>query len=67
MVLANSQSINTVSSIRPEIVISEDLIAGQRLNGTMSNIRRFFCLFITFDLLLTCLMWIICIMVSFSI
>lgn len=26
---------------------------------TMSPIRRFFCLFVTFDLLLTCLMWLI--------
>lgn len=60
----HSQSINTTSSIRPEIVISEDLIAGQRLNGTMSNVRRFFCLFVTFDLLLTGLMWLICVMLN---
>ncbi|XP_073986170.1 steroidogenic acute regulatory protein-like [Rhodnius prolixus] len=28
-------------------------------NRTMSPIRRFFCLFVTFDLLLTCLIWLI--------
>lgn len=47
----------------PDIVLSEDLIAGARHNGRMSNVRRFFCLFITFDLLLTFLMWLICTMV----
>ncbi|GLV39631.1 Start1 [Carabus blaptoides fortunei] len=60
----HSHSINTTSSLRPEIVISEDLIAGQRLNGTMSNVRRFFCLFVTFDLCFTCLMWLICVMLN---
>jgi len=47
----------------PDIVLSEDLIAGARHNGKMSNVRRFFCLFVTFDLLLTFLMWLICTMV----
>lgn len=47
----------------PDIVLSEDLIAGARHNGRMSNVRRFFCLFVTFDLLLTFLMWLICTMV----
>ncbi|XP_015607384.1 steroidogenic acute regulatory protein-like isoform X1 [Cephus cinctus] len=44
----------------PDIVVSEDLIAGARHRGRMSNVRRFFCLFVTFDLLFTCLMWLIC-------
>ncbi|KYN07617.1 PREDICTED: steroidogenic acute regulatory protein-like [Cyphomyrmex costatus] len=48
----------------PDIVLSEDLIAGARHNGRMSNVRRFFCLFITFDLLLTFLMWLICTMIA---
>lgn len=61
--VAHSQSINTISSIRPEYVISEDYFAGYRMNGRMSSIRRFFCLFVTFDLLLIGLMWLICIMV----
>ncbi|XP_012538220.1 steroidogenic acute regulatory protein-like [Monomorium pharaonis] len=48
----------------PDIVFSEDLIAGARQNGRMSNVRRFFCLFVTFDLLLTFLMWLICTMIA---
>ncbi|KAH0955926.1 hypothetical protein HN011_007514 [Eciton burchellii] len=48
----------------PDIVLSEDLIAGARHNGRMSNVRRFFCLFVTFDLFFTFLMWLICIMVA---
>ncbi|XP_050447954.1 steroidogenic acute regulatory protein-like [Cataglyphis hispanica] len=48
----------------PDIVFSEDLIAGARHNGRMSNVRRFFCLFVTFDLLLTFLMWLICTMIA---
>ncbi|KYM81019.1 StAR-related lipid transfer protein 3 [Atta colombica] len=48
----------------PDIILSEDLIAGARHNGRMSNVRRFFCLFITFDLLFTFLMWLICTMVQ---
>lgn len=47
----------------PDIVLSEDLIAGARHNGRMSHVRRSFCLFVTFDLLLTSLMWLICTMV----
>lgn len=62
--LSHSQSINTIASIRPEYIISEDILAGQRMNGRMSNIRRFFCLFVTFDLLFSCLMWIVCIMLT---
>lgn len=60
---AYSHSINTIPSIR-DFIISEDLLAGQRLNGRMSNVRRFFCLFVTFDLLFISLMWLICVMVS---
>ncbi|CAH4036818.1 unnamed protein product [Pieris brassicae] len=50
--LAQSQSVN---------LLSEDLIAGHRPQGRMSSIRRFFCLFVTFDLLFTSLMWLICV------
>lgn len=48
----------------PDIVLSEDLIAGAMQNGRMSNVRRFFCLFVTFDLFLTFLMWLICTMIA---
>lgn len=55
----------SISSINREYIITENLIAGTRPNGRMSNVRRFFCLLITFDLLFTCLMWLICTTVSF--
>lgn len=42
---------------------NEELLAGLRLGGQMSSVRRFFCLFLTFDLLFTFLMWFTCIMV----
>ncbi|XP_071558955.1 steroidogenic acute regulatory protein-like [Temnothorax nylanderi] len=48
----------------PDIVLTEDLIVGARHNGRMSNVRRFYCLFVTFDLLLTFLMWLICTMIA---
>ncbi|XP_029054670.1 steroidogenic acute regulatory protein-like [Osmia bicornis bicornis] len=48
----------------PDIILSEDLIAGAMQNGRMSNVRRFFCLFVTFDILLTFLMWLICTMIA---
>ncbi|XP_023020470.2 steroidogenic acute regulatory protein-like [Leptinotarsa decemlineata] len=58
-----SHSVNTISSVR-DYIISEDLMAGQRLDGRMSNVRRFFCLFVTFDFLFTSLMWLICVMLN---
>lgn len=45
-------------------VMSEDVARGLRLNGHMSAVRRFFCLFITFDVLLTCLIWLICLVLA---
>ncbi|KAJ8925633.1 hypothetical protein NQ315_009478 [Exocentrus adspersus] len=61
--ISHSHSINTLPSLR-DYIISEDLLAGQRSNGRMSNVRRFFCLFVTFDFLFTSLMWIICVMLN---
>lgn len=43
-------------------VISEELVLGHRYEGRMSTVRRFFCLFVTFDVLFTFLMWLICVM-----
>ncbi|CAG9860018.1 unnamed protein product [Phyllotreta striolata] len=60
---AYAHSVNTIGSLR-DYIISEDLLAGQRTNGRMSNVRRFFCLFVTFDFLFTSLMWIICVMLN---
>lgn len=36
-------------------------------DGRMSVVRRFFCLFVTFDLVFVSLLWLICIVVCFSI
>ncbi|XP_033220210.1 steroidogenic acute regulatory protein-like [Belonocnema kinseyi] len=58
---SSSYSINRATDI---ILNNEDIIAGARYNGRMSNVRRFFCLFVTFDLLFTCLLWLICSMIA---
>jgi len=44
----------------------EDLVTGMQRSGHMSVVRRFFCLFVTFDLLFTVLMWLIIILVSMT-
>ncbi|KAF6204031.1 hypothetical protein GE061_002371 [Apolygus lucorum] len=41
-----------------------NFMRGARLDGRMSAIRRFFCLFVTFDLLLTSLLWLITLMLG---
>ncbi|CAH2222120.1 jg27397, partial [Pararge aegeria aegeria] len=51
--LSHSQSVN---------LVTEDFVAGHRPQGRMSSVRRFFCLFVTFDILFTSLMWLICVM-----
>ncbi|XP_015115356.1 steroidogenic acute regulatory protein-like [Diachasma alloeum] len=56
----SSYTQRSISSINRDYIVSEDLIAGSRHNGRMSPVRRFFCLLVTFDLLFTCLMWLIC-------
>ena len=59
------QSQRSLSSLTRTIddMPSEDLIAGARPNGSISNVRRFFCLLVTFDLFFTALVWLICTMV----
>lgn len=42
---------------------TEDFLAGFMQDGRMSVVRRFFCLFVTFDLALISLLWLICILV----
>lgn len=45
--------------------ITEDFLAGYMEDGRrMSVVRRFFCLFVTFDLFFISLLWLICILVS---
>ncbi|XP_045782884.1 uncharacterized protein LOC123879272 [Maniola jurtina] len=53
--MSHSQSVN---------LVTEDFVAGHRPQGRMSSVRRFFCLFVTFDLLFTSLMWLICVMMK---
>ncbi|XP_049882732.1 steroidogenic acute regulatory protein-like [Pectinophora gossypiella] len=53
--ISHSQSVN---------LVSEDLVAGHRPQGKMSTVRRFFCLFVTFDILFTSLMWLICVVMK---
>ncbi|XP_063239016.1 steroidogenic acute regulatory protein-like [Bacillus rossius redtenbacheri] len=47
---------------RPDFLLPADLVTGSRQSGRMSVVRRFFCLFVTFDFLFTGLMWLVCIM-----
>lgn len=43
----------------------DDYVKGSRgEKGQLSPVRRFFCLYVTFDLLFTTLLWIICIVLS---
>ncbi|CAK9830918.1 Steroidogenic acute regulatory protein-like [Anthophora retusa] len=51
-------------TLNSDIISNENIIAGVMQNGRMSTVRRFFCLFVTFDLLLTFLMWLICTMIA---
>lgn len=46
--------------------LGEEVLLGARTDGRMSVARRFFSLFVLFDLLLTGLTWLICVMVSIS-
>uniref|UniRef100_A0A1B0D5P1 Uncharacterized protein n=1 Tax=Phlebotomus papatasi TaxID=29031 RepID=A0A1B0D5P1_PHLPP len=45
-------------------LITEDFISGYQHDGRMSVIRRFFCLFVTFDLVFIALLWLICVMIT---
>ncbi|XP_037951370.1 steroidogenic acute regulatory protein-like [Teleopsis dalmanni] len=44
--------------------ISEDILGGYMQDGRMSVVRRFFCLFVTFDLFFVSLLWLICIVIN---
>ncbi|CAO1361732.1 unnamed protein product [Diamesa serratosioi] len=63
---------NSISQIpvgyphRPHSInfFSEDFIAGYQHDNRMSVVRRFFCLFVTFDLVFISLLWIICVVIN---
>ncbi|XP_058055101.1 steroidogenic acute regulatory protein-like [Anopheles bellator] len=45
-------------------LLSEDFIAGYMDQGRMSVVRRFFCLFVTFDVVFITLLWIISVVIT---
>lgn len=45
-------------------LITEEFLGGYMQDGRMSVVRRFFCLFVTFDLFFISLLWLICIMIT---
>lgn len=48
----------------PVNFFSEDFIAGFQTENRMSVVRRFFCLFVTFDLVFIGLLWLICVVIN---
>lgn len=46
------------------VIMTDELVSGTKHNGRMSPVRRFYLLLCTFDLLFTCLLWIISILVT---
>ncbi|XP_078049074.1 steroidogenic acute regulatory protein-like [Augochlora pura] len=60
----SERSSYTQTARSPDFILREDIIAGAMQNGRMSKVRRSFCLFVTFDLLLAFLMWLICTMIA---
>uniref|UniRef100_A0A1A9VVK4 MENTAL domain-containing protein n=1 Tax=Glossina austeni TaxID=7395 RepID=A0A1A9VVK4_GLOAU len=42
-------------------LITEEFLGGYMQDGRMSVVKRFFCLFVTFDLFFVSLLWLICI------
>ena len=46
------------------VIMTDDLVSGTQHGGKMSPVRRFFLLLLTFDILFTCLLWIISILVT---
>ncbi|XP_034478439.1 steroidogenic acute regulatory protein-like [Drosophila innubila] len=45
-------------------LFTEEFLAGYMQDGRMSVVRRFFCLFVTFDLVFVSLLWLICIVIG---
>ena len=41
-----------------------DWITGMEMEGRISPARRFFCLLVTFDVLLCCIFWLVCVVLS---
>lgn len=50
--------------VPPINFFSEEFIAGFQPHNRMSVVRRFFCLFVTFDLVFISLLWLICVVIT---
>jgi len=62
----NNLPVSLHDSVRHnEEYLHETLASGSSRDGKISAVRRFFCLFVTFDLLFTSLLWIICVIVVY--
>uniref|UniRef100_A0A2P2I6W5 StAR-related lipid transfer protein 3-like n=1 Tax=Hirondellea gigas TaxID=1518452 RepID=A0A2P2I6W5_9CRUS len=58
------QSTSSLNTDQQELLLANYNLPGLRIDGRMSAVRRFFCLFVTFDLLFTALFWIICVLIN---
>ncbi|EDW92562.1 steroidogenic acute regulatory protein-like [Drosophila yakuba] len=71
LILANARPGNSAYNMQYDMsrahsinLITEDFLAGYMQDGRMSVVRRFFCLFVTFDLVFVSLLWLICIVIN---
>ncbi|XP_016972407.1 steroidogenic acute regulatory protein-like [Drosophila rhopaloa] len=71
LILANARQGNSAYNMPYDMsrahsinLITEDFLAGYMQDGRMSVVRRFFCLFVTFDLVFVSLLWLICIVIN---
>ncbi|KAF2355639.1 MENTAL domain [Trinorchestia longiramus] len=56
------QSGSSINTEQQELLLANYNLPGLRIDGRMSAVRRFFCLFVTFDMLFTSVFWIICVL-----
>ncbi|EDW49216.1 steroidogenic acute regulatory protein-like [Drosophila sechellia] len=71
LILSNARQGNSAYNMQYDMsrahsinLITEDFLAGYMQDGRMSVVRRFFCLFVTFDLVFVSLLWLICIVIN---
>ncbi|XP_018028136.1 steroidogenic acute regulatory protein-like [Hyalella azteca] len=58
------QSSSTINTEQQDLLLANYNLPGLRVDGRMSAARRFFCLFVFFDLLFTSVFWIICVLID---
>ncbi|XP_016930441.2 steroidogenic acute regulatory protein-like [Drosophila suzukii] len=71
LILSNARQGNSAYNLQYDMsrahsinLITEEFLAGYMSDGRMSVVRRFFCLFVTFDLVFVSLLWLICIVIN---